>query len=82
MASTNSLETSLFPLDNKHTSDPALWIVYGGHCSLIGIGNLASPLAPRKVLQFFAHVLAQRLGLVWEMGAVLSGVMSAMAARE
>lgn len=75
-------EMSPIVLDARHDEDPALWIVCGGDSSLGGIGNLASPLAPKRILQLFSQVLMQRLGQVWEIGVALGGVVGAMASRE
>jgi hypothetical protein len=80
--------TATYALDSPQHSpaDPSLFIATGSPHppSLIfeGIGSLADPAAPKKILTALAGELSVRTGAVWRIGQVLASVLMVIAAQE
>lgn len=73
--------TPSFRLDDIQIADPKRWIREGGPSQLEGIGDLASTLAPRRILSTFSRQ-TEKNGAVWQIGIHLAGVLATMALKE
>lgn len=76
-----SMSVPSLRLDEYQGSAPTTWVLEGGSSILEGIGDLASPLAPQRILSLFSRQV-EKLGAVWKIGVHLGGVLKGMAAKE